>query len=105
MHVGLGAVGETGVELVEDAVFAAHVVGRLGLVTERRTPQDELLLRVLDQVGQIGRTAGKLADSGFAAQAGDVSLEIGIDDGGVEFFACADAGGLVGERHAYPFCL
>ena len=26
-------------------------------------------------------------------------------DGGVEFFACADAGGLVGERHAYPFCL
>ena len=60
---------------------------RLGLVAERRTAQDELLLRVLDQVGQVGSAARELADPGFAAQAGNVGLEVGVDDAGVELFA------------------
>jgi hypothetical protein len=58
VHVGLGAVGEAAVELVEDAEFAAHVVGRLGLVAERRAAQDEVAARVADQVGQVGGAAG-----------------------------------------------
>ncbi|MNJ58918.1 hypothetical protein D3C77_545770 [compost metagenome] len=102
MHVGLGAVGEAAVELVEDAELAPHVVGRLGLVAERRTAQDELALGVLHQVRQIGRAAGELTDLRRAGKTGNVRLQIRVDDSGIEFFAGADLGGLIGERHAFP---
>ncbi|MNP41893.1 hypothetical protein D3C76_1356200 [compost metagenome] len=59
---------------------------------------------VLQQIGQVRGAAGELADPRCALQAGDVLLEIGIDNGGVEFFAFAAADGLVGKRHAGPFC-
>ncbi|MCY1349308.1 hypothetical protein D9M69_354910 [compost metagenome] len=105
VHVGLGAVGEAGVELVEDAEFAAHVVGGFGLAPEGRAAQHELLAGVFQQVGQVRGAAGELADARGAFQAGDVGLEVLVDDGGVELFAFADAGGLISKRHAYPFCL
>ncbi|MNN78421.1 hypothetical protein D3C81_1949800 [compost metagenome] len=105
MHVGFRAIRKTVAQLIEDAEFTAHVVGGLGLVAERRTAQDEFLFRVFQQVGQVRRTARKLADRRCAAQAGNVRLEVRIDQAGIEFFARADAGGLVSKRHAYPFCL
>ncbi|MCY1183035.1 hypothetical protein D9M73_236230 [compost metagenome] len=104
MHIGLGAIRKTAVELVEDAVFAAHVMSRLGLVAEGRATQYEFLPRVLQQVGQVRGAAGELADPRLSLQAGDMRLEIGIDDGSVEFFAFAAADGLVGQRHVGPFC-
>ncbi|MCY1366902.1 hypothetical protein D9M69_538120 [compost metagenome] len=103
VRIGLRAIGEAGVELVEDAVFAPHVMGRLGLAAERRAAQDELLLRVFDQVGQVGGAAGELADPRCAVEPGNVSLEIRIDCRGIEFFTFADASGLVSKRHTYPF--
>ncbi|MNN32975.1 hypothetical protein D3C81_1467120 [compost metagenome] len=101
MHIGLGAVGEAAVELVEDAKLAAHVVGRLGLLPERWTAQHEVAARVADQVGKVGGAARELADARQAIQAGDVGLEVRVDDSRVEFFAGAYLGGLVGERHAF----
>ncbi|CRS20361.1 hypothetical protein PAERUG_P48_London_17_VIM_2_01_13_05483 [Pseudomonas aeruginosa] len=103
VEVGFRAVGEACVQLVQDAVFAAHVVGRLGLVAEWRATQDELLARILDQVGQVGRATGELADLRGAFEAGDMGFQVRVDDGGVEFFAGADASGLVGQRHGVPF--
>ncbi|MNO99856.1 hypothetical protein D3C76_916380 [compost metagenome] len=105
MHVGLRAVRKTVAQLIEDAEFAAHVMGGLGLVTEGRPTQDEFLFRVFEQVGEVGRTARELADPWQAAQARNVGLEVGVDQAGIEFFAGAGAGGLVSKRHAYPFCL
>ncbi|MNH15066.1 hypothetical protein D3C79_746720 [compost metagenome] len=100
MCVGLGAVGEAAVQLVEDAELAAHVVGRLGLLTEGGAAQHEVAARVADQVGEVGGAARKLADARQAEQAGDIGFEVRVDDGRVEFFAGAYLGGLVGERHA-----
>ena len=100
MHEGLGAIGKTGVELVEDTELAAHVVGRLGFVAERWAAQDEFLARVGHQVGQVRGAPRKLADGRATLQPGDMTLEVRIDDGRVEFFAGAYLGGLVGERHA-----
>ncbi|MNF68534.1 hypothetical protein D3C84_503940 [compost metagenome] len=105
VHVGFRAVGETGVELVEDAELAAHVVGGLRLAAEGRAAQHELMAGVFQQVGQVGGATGELADTRAAFQAGDMALEVLVDDGGVELFAFADAGGLISKRHAYPFCL
>ena len=51
------------------------------------------------------RAAGELADLERAAQARDMGLEVGIDQAGIKFFAWADLGRLVVQRHAYPFCL
>ncbi|MNP14292.1 hypothetical protein D3C76_1066070 [compost metagenome] len=101
MHVRLGAVREAIVELVENAELAAHVVGRLGLVAERRPAQYKVAARVADQVGEVGGAARELADARQAIQAGDVGLEVRVDDGRVEFFAGAYLGGLIGERHAF----
>ncbi|MNI63379.1 hypothetical protein D3C73_1187450 [compost metagenome] len=53
MHIRLGAVRETVTQLIEDAEFAAHVVGGLGLVAKWRATQDEFLLRVFEQVGEV----------------------------------------------------
>ncbi|MNC09407.1 hypothetical protein D3C75_570300 [compost metagenome] len=101
VHIGLGAVGEAAVELVKDAKLAAHVVGRLGLLPERWTAQNEVAARVADQVGKVGGAARELADARQAIQAGDVGFEVRVDDSRVEFFAGAYLGGLVGERHAF----
>ncbi|MNE27926.1 hypothetical protein D3C80_1213500 [compost metagenome] len=98
--IGLGAVREAAVQLVEDAVLATHVVGRLGLLTEGWSTQHEVAARVADQVGEVGGAARKLADARQAVQAGDIGFEVRVDDGRVEFFAGAYLGGLVGERHA-----
>jgi len=105
MHVGLGAVGKAVFQLIENAELATHVMGRFGLVPERRAAQHEFLARVFQQVGQVGRAAGELADLERAAQARDMGLEVGIDQAGIKFFAWADLGRLVVQRHAYPFCL
>jgi hypothetical protein len=43
--------------------------------------------RVFQQVGQVRRAAGELADLRRAAQARNVRLEVGIDQAGIEFFA------------------
>ncbi|MNF02980.1 hypothetical protein D3C80_2022160 [compost metagenome] len=80
-------------------------MGRLGLVAKGRTTQDEFLLGVFDQVGEVRCTAGELADPWLAGQAGNMRLEVRIDDRGVELFTLADASGLVSKRHAYPFYL
>ncbi|MEM8120226.1 hypothetical protein Q4R94_22420, partial [Morganella morganii] len=32
-----------------------------------------------------------------------MGFQVRVDDGGVEFFAGADASGLVGQRHGVPF--
>ncbi|MCY1447071.1 hypothetical protein D9M71_636740 [compost metagenome] len=105
VHVGFRAVGEAGVELVEDAELAAHVVGGLGLAAKGRTAQHEFPVGVFQQVGQVGSAARKLADARRTGEAGDIGLEVRVDNGGVELFAFADAGGLISKRHAYPFCL
>jgi len=105
VHIGFGAVREAIFKLVENAVFAAHVVGRLGLVAKRRATQHKFLAWVFQQVGQVRRTARKLADGGRALQARDMGLEVGIDQAGIKFFAWANLGRLVVQRHAYPFCL
>ncbi|MNF58501.1 hypothetical protein D3C84_400580 [compost metagenome] len=102
VHIRLGAVGKTTVELVEDAVFAAHVMGRLGLVAKGWPAQHELLPRVLQQVGQVRGAARKLADHRLAFKAGNMRLEIGVDQAGIKLFAGANTGGLVSKRHAYP---
>src|SRR3990167_3052413 len=105
VHIGFRAVGEGLVELVENAVLATHIVSGFGLVAKGRTPQDEFLLGVFDQVGEVRCTAGELADPWLASQAGNVRLEVRIDDRSVELFTLADASGLVSKRHAYPFYL
>ncbi|MNR10666.1 hypothetical protein D3C85_1269290 [compost metagenome] len=105
MHVGLGAVGETVLELVENAELTAHVVGGLGLVAKRRPTQHELLTGVLEQVRQVRSATGKLTDPWQTAQAWNMRLEVRVDQAGIEFFAGANTGGLVIQRHAYPFCL
>nr|GFD14199.1 hypothetical protein [Tanacetum cinerariifolium] len=49
VHVGLGAIRKGVLELIQNPVFTAHVVGAFCLVPERRAAQDELLFRVLEQ--------------------------------------------------------
>lgn len=105
MHIGFGAIGKAVFQLVENAVLAAHVMGRLGLVAKRRAPQHEFLAWVFEQVSQVRRATGELADVNRAAQARNVGLEVGIDQAGIKFFAWANLGRLVVKRHAYPFCL
>ncbi|MNE77876.1 hypothetical protein D3C80_1742300 [compost metagenome] len=74
-------------------------------MAKRRATQDEFLLGVFQQVGQVRRATGKLADLRYAGQAGNVGLEVRVDQVGIEFFTVAHAGGLISKRHAYPFCL
>jgi|GEM_PF-3908063 len=105
VHISLGAVREAIFELVENAVFAAHVVGRLGLVTKRRATQHKFLVGVFQQVSQVRRATRELADFDGTAQARNMSFEVGIDQAGIKFFAWANLGRLVVQRHAYPFCL
>ncbi|MNT89785.1 hypothetical protein D3C72_2305780 [compost metagenome] len=71
-------------------------------MAKRRATQDELALRVLHQVRQVRRATGELTDARRTTEAGNVCLQIGVDDRGIEFFAGADLGGLVSERHAFP---
>ncbi|MNE88525.1 hypothetical protein D3C80_1858400 [compost metagenome] len=63
MHIGLGTERESGVELVENAKFTAHVVGGLGLATKGRPAQHELSDGIFQQVGQIRSSTWKLADA------------------------------------------
>ncbi len=84
VHIRLGAEGETTVQLVEDTELAAHVVSRLGLLPKWRAAQHEVPAGVADQVGEVGGPPGKLADARQAVQAGDVGLEVRVDDGRVE---------------------
>ncbi|MCY1440801.1 hypothetical protein D9M71_570900 [compost metagenome] len=53
VHVGFRAVRKTVAQLIEDAEFTAHVVGRLGLVAEGRATQDEFLFGVFQQVSEV----------------------------------------------------
>ncbi|MNZ62040.1 hypothetical protein D3C78_801530 [compost metagenome] len=53
VHVGFRAVRKAVAQLIEDAEFTAHVVGRLGPVAEGRTTQDEFLFGVFQQVGEV----------------------------------------------------
>jgi hypothetical protein len=74
-------------------------MGGLGLVAKGRATQHEFLARVFQQVGQVGRATGKLADRGRAAQARNMSLEVGIDQAGIKFFTWANLGAYL--RGAY----
>ena len=82
-----------------------HVMGRLGLMAKRRPAQNEFLLRVFQQVGEVRCPAWELADLWLTTQARNMGLEVAVDDRGVELFAVADTGGLIIKRHAYPFYL
>lgn len=105
VHIGFGAIREAVLELIENAVFAAHVVGGLGFVAKWRAAQHEFLARVFQQVSQVGCATGELADLDRAGKARNMRLEVGIDEAGIKFFAGANLGRLVVKRHAYPFCL
>ncbi len=93
--VGLRAIRKTGVELVEDAVLTPHVMSRFRLVAERRAAQDELALGVFQQIGQIGRAAGKLGNPRNPFKARNLRLQILIDDVERQLFAFANAAGLI----------
>ena len=92
---GFGAVSEGILELVKNAVFAAHVVGRSGFLAKGRATQYQLLIGVLNQVSEVGRAPRKLADHGLPHKPRHMGLEVRIDAADVEFFTRADAGGGV----------
>jgi hypothetical protein len=105
MGIGLGAVGEGVLKVIENAVLTAHVMGRLGFMAKRWAAQHQFVAGVLDQVREVGCATGELADAGLTAKPRDVGLQVRVNLAGVEFFARADTGRRVGERHGYLFCL
>src|SRR5664280_894495 len=50
---GLWATGEYGMQCGENPVFPAHVMGGLGLASERRPPEHEVRPADLDEVGKV----------------------------------------------------
>ena len=60
----------------QDAVLAAHVVGRGSHRAERRPAQDVLVRAVVEQVGQVGRAAAELADDGRVVAAGQAAGQV-----------------------------
>ncbi len=105
MQISLGAIGKGILELIEDAVFAPHVVRRTGLLPKRWATQYQLLVRVLDQIRQVGCAARKLTDRRRTVKLRNVRFQVRIYQGNVQLFASANVGGLVSQCHIYPFCL
>ena len=64
-------------------------------MAEGRPPQDQVAVRVTQQVGQVGRAAGKLFQLRHSRQTGNLRLEEGVHAGEIEFFAGAHRHGLV----------
>ena len=64
-------------------------------MAKRRAAQDQVTLRVMQHIGQVRRSAGKLVDLRRALQVGDLRLEEGVDFGNIQLFAAADYAGLI----------
>ena len=64
-------------------------------MAKRRPAQDQVALRVMQHIGQVRGTAGKLVDLRRALQVGDLRLEEGVDFGNIQLFAAADYAGLI----------
>ncbi|KPX78164.1 Unknown protein sequence [Pseudomonas amygdali pv. mellea] len=105
VQVRLRAIGEGIPELIENAVFTTHVMCRSRLVSERWAPQHQLALWVLNQVGQVRCASGELTDRRGAMQIRQMRLQVRIYQGGVQFFAATNPGGLVSQCHTYTLCL
>lgn len=59
--------------------------------------QDEFLVWIFDQVGQVGCVIGELVDFWGVFEVGDMGFQVWVDDGGVEFFVGVDVSGLVSQ--------
>ncbi len=90
----------------EDAVLAAHVVGRLDAIAERGPAQDPFLLARADQIRQVRMAMGELLDgrAAFAASSGQMGCQVVLQAGDVELFAVSDGAGVVdgGGDHRGP---
>ena len=70
--------GEVRRECALDVVLAAHVVCTLGLGARGRAAQDEVALRVAQEVGEVARPARELAHLGRAVESARVGFGVRV---------------------------
>ena len=68
---GPGSIGKLSMQGLEDLVFATHIVGRFGLVSEGRSAQNHFAVTDHKKVSQVRMPAGKLANLYIALQSGN----------------------------------
>ena len=94
-QIDSGSFGEVRMNRMENFVFPGHVVGFGSHRTERRPAQHVFASRGFDKVNEIGMAARKLGDADICCRPGEVLAQVFRERVQVQFFACADGGGIV----------
>src|SRR5215472_4052118 len=88
-------------QFCQDVVFSAHVVRGLHLAAERWAPQDHLLFADRYRIGEVGVSAGKLADHERTSEIREVAPQVRLKPRQIEFFARAYSAGRVLKGAGY----